>query len=45
MDLYEHKPAIMWETMGCEDCRVEGYTAEGFDGVGVELRIGQCQST
>ena len=37
MDLYEHKSAIMWEAVGCEDCRVERYAAEGFDGVGVEL--------
>ena len=40
VDLYEHKAAIMWETMGCEDCGVEGYAAEGFDGVRVELELG-----
>lgn len=40
MDLYEHEAAIMWEAMGCEDCRVEGNASEGFDGVGVELELG-----
>ena len=38
MDLDEHEAAIMWEAMGCEDCRIERYAAEGFDGVGVELK-------
>ena len=40
VDLYEHKAAIMWEAMGCEDYRAEGHAAEGFDGVGVELELG-----
>ena len=39
MDLDEHKSAIMWEAMGCENCRFERYAAEGFDRVGVELEL------
>ena len=41
VDLYEHEAAIMWETMGCEDCRDEGDAAERFDGIGVELELGK----
>ncbi len=41
MDLYEHKATIMWETMGCEVCRDEGYAAERFDWVGVQLELGK----
>lgn len=41
VDLYEHKATIMWETMGCEVCRDEGYAAERFDWVGVQLELGK----
>lgn len=41
MDLYEHKASIMWETVRCEERRGEGYAAERFDRVGVELELGR----
>jgi len=42
VDSEQHEAAVVRKAMGREGSRCERHTAEGFDGVGVELkRVGQ----